>query len=283
MFPAARLGDPITHDQTVPSGTIGPPAPGSVPTVIIEGLPAATLGDNVTCTGATSAGPVHPPQAGPPPSVPPSVPIILGSPTVMINYKPAARWSVDTGACGVFLGDSKLVATRKVFIGDIVGGGGGGGGAGAGGLVATSVATMAVSEAVEAEPASAEYASPNQVGPLQPTEEVPQEPTWIGIILKNFDGIPIANENLQITLNDGTVLSGKTDAQGHARFEGISPGQGEVAFVNIPRDREEVMPGASQESGDEGVENARSEDRPSRQGIDDSELEQSFREDNGLF
>jgi uncharacterized Zn-binding protein involved in type VI secretion len=235
--PAARIGDPVTHDQTVPSGTIGPPAPGAVPTVIIEGLPAATLGDFVTCTGALSAGLVHPPQAGPPPSVPPSVPIILGSPTVMINYKPAARWLVDTGACGVFLGDSKLAATRKVFIGDIVGGG-----AGAGGLVATRAATMAVSEAAEeAEPASAEHASPNQVGPLQPTEEVPQEPTWIGIILRDFDGTPIANENLQITLNDGTVLSGKTDAQGHVRFEGISPGHGEVAFVNIPRHREEVI------------------------------------------
>lgn len=282
MFPAARLGDPITHDQTVPSGVIGPPAPGAVPAVIIEGLPAATLGDFVTCSGALSAGLAHPPQAGPPPSVPPSVPIILGSPTVMINYKPAARWLVDTGACGVFLGDSKLAATRKVFIGDIVGGGAGG--AGVVGLVATSAATMAVSEAAgEAGPASSEHASPNQVGPLQPTEEVPQEPTWIGIILRDFDGTLIANESFQITLNDGTVLSGKTDAQGHARFDGISPDQGEVAFVNIPKHKEEVIPGASQESNDASVENARSEDRPSSQGIDDSELEQPFREDNGLF
>lgn len=46
-FPAARIGDPITHDQTVPSGIIGPPQPGIHPTDIIEGLPAATLGDFV--------------------------------------------------------------------------------------------------------------------------------------------------------------------------------------------------------------------------------------------
>jgi uncharacterized Zn-binding protein involved in type VI secretion len=117
MFPAARLADPITHDQTVPSGIIGPPMPGRLPTVIIEGLPAAVVGDFVTCTGVISVGIVHPPQAGPPPSTPPSVPIIKGSATVMINFMPAARWLVDTAACGVFLGDSKLVATRTVLIG----------------------------------------------------------------------------------------------------------------------------------------------------------------------
>jgi len=119
MFPAARIGDPITHDQTAPSGVVGPPQPGAVQNVMIEGLPAATVGDYVTCTGATSAGPAHPPQAGPPPSVPPSVPIITGLPRVMIGGKPAARWtpSGDTSACGVFLGDPKLAAIRTVFIG----------------------------------------------------------------------------------------------------------------------------------------------------------------------
>jgi uncharacterized Zn-binding protein involved in type VI secretion len=117
MFPPARIGDPVTHDKTLPSGIVGPPSPGAVPTVIIEGLPAATMGGYVTCTGATLSGPIHPPQAGPPPAVPPSVPIISGNFTVMINNKPAARWSVDTGACGVFLGDEKLMASRTVFIG----------------------------------------------------------------------------------------------------------------------------------------------------------------------
>jgi len=39
MFPAARIGDPITHDQTAPSGVVGPPQPGAIPNVMIEGLP----------------------------------------------------------------------------------------------------------------------------------------------------------------------------------------------------------------------------------------------------
>lgn len=117
MFPPARIGDPITHDKLVPCGLIGPPAPGPPCMVIIEGLPAARLGDFVTCTGALSVGLAHPPQAGPPPSVPPSVPIIAGSAVVMIGGTPAPRWVVDTGACGVFLGDEKMLASRKVLIG----------------------------------------------------------------------------------------------------------------------------------------------------------------------
>jgi len=117
MFPAARILDPITHDQLVPCGVIGPPMPGRIPTVLIEYLPAAVVGDFVTCTGALSAGIAHPPQAGPPPSVPPSVPIVTGSATVLIGFMPAARWIVDTAGCGVFLGDSKLAATRTVLIG----------------------------------------------------------------------------------------------------------------------------------------------------------------------
>jgi uncharacterized Zn-binding protein involved in type VI secretion len=86
-------------------------------TVLIEYLPAAVVGDFVTCTGALSAGIAHPPQAGPPPAVPPSVPIVKGSATVMISFLSAARWMVDMAGCGVFLGDLKLMATRTVLIG----------------------------------------------------------------------------------------------------------------------------------------------------------------------
>jgi uncharacterized Zn-binding protein involved in type VI secretion len=113
MFPAARIMDPITHDLLVPCGVIGPPV-GPPPTVIIEYLPAATVGCTVVCTGVITGGLAHPP---PPPT--PPVSIVKGSTTVMINYMPAARWapSPDFGACGVFLGDPKLAATRTVLIG----------------------------------------------------------------------------------------------------------------------------------------------------------------------
>jgi uncharacterized Zn-binding protein involved in type VI secretion len=113
MFPAARIGDPITHDQLIPCGVIAVPA--GPPTVIIEGLPAATVGCQCACTGVVSAGlPVHPPV----PMMPPP-PIVKGSLTVLINGMPAARWfpAPDLAACGVFLGDPKLAAMRTVVIG----------------------------------------------------------------------------------------------------------------------------------------------------------------------
>lgn len=127
MFPAARIGDPITHDLTVPCGVIGPQAPAPCPMcvaapVMIEGLPAAHVLCTCICTGVISAGLVHPPPPAPPPP-----PITKGSATVLIHNMPAARWapSLDIGACGVFLGDPKLAPLRTVLIGDIGMGGAG--------------------------------------------------------------------------------------------------------------------------------------------------------------
>jgi uncharacterized Zn-binding protein involved in type VI secretion len=114
MFPAARIGDPITHDMTVPCGVIAPPVGGPPPTVMIEGMPAAYVTCVCACTGVISAGIAHPP----PPPTPPLL-IVKGSMTVLINGMPAARWSpaLDVGACGVFLGDPKMAAMRTVLIG----------------------------------------------------------------------------------------------------------------------------------------------------------------------
>ena len=77
MFPAARIGDPITHDQLVPSGIIGPAAPVPCPLcvampVLIEGLPAAHACCTAICTGVITAGMVHPPPPPPAPRRPSS-------------------------------------------------------------------------------------------------------------------------------------------------------------------------------------------------------------------
>lgn len=112
MFPAARKGDPITHDMAVSSGVIGPPLSGPCPMgfVIIEFLPAAHVGCTAICGGIISGGIVHPPI---------TTPIIKGSATVFIHGMPAARWapSGDLAACGVFLGLPPLTPTRTVLIG----------------------------------------------------------------------------------------------------------------------------------------------------------------------
>jgi len=62
---------------------------------------------------------MHPPQIGPPPVFfppPPFMPIPSGRMTVLISGRPAAHWIAGTGAWGVFLGDAKMVPTRKVFL-----------------------------------------------------------------------------------------------------------------------------------------------------------------------
>lgn len=124
MFPAARKGDPVTHDMLVPSGVIGLPPSGPCPPgvtgpVMIEFLPAAHVGCAVVCSGVITGGIAHPPIVPPPPVGPPNL-IVKGSMTVMIHSMPAARWvpSGDmTVLCGVFLGLTALVPTRRVLIG----------------------------------------------------------------------------------------------------------------------------------------------------------------------
>jgi uncharacterized Zn-binding protein involved in type VI secretion len=227
MFPAARIGDPVTHDMVVPSGVIAPPLPGRPMTVMIEGLPAAVVGDFVTCTGATVAGLAHPPQAGPPPAVPPSMPIVLGSFNVFIDGMPAACWISGIAACGVFLGDPKLMSSRTVLIGDIAGGGGG----------AAGPLAKVIEAYTKGTSASVGSVPPEHAGPLQPKEEEKKK-TWLGIVLKDFDGTPIPDQDFQVTLGGGQTLSGRTDAKGYARFENVDQDQGEVAFVNIPEEKE---------------------------------------------
>lgn len=121
MFPAARKGDPISHDLIAPAGVIGPPLAGPCPNpVMIEMLPAAHVACQVVCSGVISAPPgvIHPPIP-PPPVGPPNL-IAKGSATVMIHFMPAARWAPSgdmTAPCGVFLGLTALAASRTTLIG----------------------------------------------------------------------------------------------------------------------------------------------------------------------
>ena len=235
MFPAARIGDPITHDNNVPSGVISPPG---VPTVLIEFLPAAVMGDQVACTGVISGGLAHPPM---PPL--PTPPIILGSPTVLIGGRPAARWIVSVTACGAFLGLLPLMATRTVFIGDIGGAGGGAAAAGPGGPPAQVINAYKKGTSTSVGPVPS-----NHTGPLQPEEEEKKK-TWIGVILKDFKGQPMPNQDFQITLDKGQVLKGHTDEKGHARFDNLDPDSGNVVFTELTdiKDQETAPGGPSQQ------------------------------------
>src|SRR4029450_9337894 len=108
MFPAARKGDPITHDLQVKSGVIGPPATGPRPlgAVVIECKPAAHVDCTVVCDGKIASGLAHTPPPSPPP-------IVKGSSSVLIHGKPAARWTPGRAprGCGVILGAGVFVST----------------------------------------------------------------------------------------------------------------------------------------------------------------------------
>jgi uncharacterized Zn-binding protein involved in type VI secretion len=86
MKPAARVSDmhvcPMVTPGVVPIPHVGGPVlPPGAPTVLIGGLPAATVGGQCLCVG--------PPDA-----------IIMGSATVLIQNKPAARLGDNTAHGG---------------------------------------------------------------------------------------------------------------------------------------------------------------------------------------
>jgi len=130
--PAAKMGDKIvavdTHIVMVPSP--GGPVPTPLPhpfngiidsncsaNVKIEGKPAATVGSMASNT------PPHVPSGGPSFQVPPTNKgnIIMGSMTVMINGKPAARMGDTALTCNdpapLPIGKIVLAGPCKVMIG----------------------------------------------------------------------------------------------------------------------------------------------------------------------
>ncbi|MFI6821627.1 PAAR domain-containing protein [Micromonospora sp. NPDC050187] len=127
--PAAKLGDKVvgtdTHIIMVPSpgGPVPTPTPmpfsGTIATgcstdVLIEGKPAAVVG-----SGAQNAPP-HVPTGGPF-QVPPTNQgtVLAGSPTVLINGKPAARHGDKVNTCNdpAPLPNGTIVATGQVLVG----------------------------------------------------------------------------------------------------------------------------------------------------------------------
>jgi hypothetical protein len=91
--------------------------------------------------------------------------------------------------------------------------------------------------------AAAAASPPPQTTPLEDEqaakEEKPaQEPVeqhWIEIELLDDAGKPVAGELYFVELPDGSSLSGRTDAQGRARVEGVDPGTAKVSFPDLDK------------------------------------------------
>jgi len=229
MPPAARLSDmhtcPMVTPGTPPVPHVGGPIlPPCCPTVIIGGLPAARVGDMATCVG------------------PPDV-IVKGSPTVFIGFMPAARIGDTTAHGGVIVMGCPTVIIGEVGAGAPVGPGT----PGAGAPPATAQGGGQTSEVSHIGPAGPEHVGPLKAQPGHTPAEVAsasqqqqqeEEKTWIEVELVDRDGEPVPDKDFRIRLSKGNVLSGRTDQQGKARFEGVDPDSGEVIFPQIPEDAE---------------------------------------------
>ncbi|MCK4341228.1 MAG: PAAR domain-containing protein, partial [Phycisphaerae bacterium] len=232
--------------------TSASPVPGGQPAANIaytEGIKAAAAAA-ASATLAAMAGVADMHICAIPVPIPPHGPgfVTKGSSTVLINNLPAARQDDKVmEACGG--ADPIAMGCPTVDIGDSGGSGGGGGGSGGGSGGAGSAAPSAdeavrqevVNALTQAGPATVEPVSIEAVGPLEPEEdEQPEEPTWLGVRLKEFDGSPVANQDVQVTLENGQTVSGQTDEEGRVKFEGLQPGQGQVTFAGIPEEEDEV-------------------------------------------
>jgi len=232
MSMAARIGDLHACPQATPGTPPVPHVGGAIQgpgcsTVLIGGRWAACAGDVATCVG--------PPDA-----------VASGCTTVVIAGRPAARSGDPTNHGGAIVSGCATV---------LIGNGR------AGGSASPAAGALAVggAAAVEAVPV-------DLTGPLEAEAADPGR-TWIGIVLRDDRGAPVADQPFEVVLEGGQVLSGRTDPEGHCRFEDIAPDQGEVSFTRIPdRDvRTSEEPRPSDQPGFEPQSNQRGSERPNNQ------------------
>jgi hypothetical protein len=84
--------------------------------------------------------------------------------------------------------------------------------------------------------AAAEAAPGGAADPASPCQTCSAETAWIEIELVGVDGKGIADEKYLVALPDGTERTGKTDALGLARLEGIPAGTCHIKFPGLDDD-----------------------------------------------
>ena len=73
------------------------------------------------------------------------------------------------------------------------------------------------------------------------TADQVEETHYIEIELVDEDGKPVADEAWFVELPDGSTKSGRTDAKGFARIDGVDPGTAKVSFPDL--DKKSYDPG----------------------------------------
>jgi uncharacterized Zn-binding protein involved in type VI secretion len=226
--PAARITDATTHGAPLA------PGPGS-PNVLIGYMPAwRALIDTHACpavniTGADGVGVV-----------------MMGSPTVLINYMMACRMGdIVVEVPGLALGPANpiIMGCPTVMIGDVGMGAPGPAtmGAMAGALGgSTAVAAHSLAQASEEGVGLVRIAGNPLLsqaigdgGPNSSENGQAQKKVWVEIELVDQDGKAVPNEPYSIQLPDGTVSEGSTDSDGLARVDGIDPGNCQITFPSL--------------------------------------------------
>ncbi len=244
MPPAARVTDVTTH------GTPLAPGPGST-NVLIGFMPAwrATTDQHacpaVSITGADGIGSV-----------------LMGSPTVFINYMMACRMGdivvekpglalgpvnpIVMGCPTVMIGDAAAVTPGAVAVGaamaamsSVIGGEAGAAAGALAGASQSGAGTIdlggrsALSGAAggPGQSSSGNSGSGNQNSGGSGSNN--QTKTWVEIELLDKQGQPVPNEPYRIELPDGTASEGSTDDRGRARVDGIDPGNCKISFPSL--------------------------------------------------
>lgn len=234
FLPAAKKGDRVvgidTHIVMVP--TSGGPVPTPLPhpfngiidnklsnDVYIMRQPAATKESMATNT------PSHiPTPPGTSFQTPPSnkAEIFMGSTTVYINGKPAARMTDIAKSCNdpQDMPVSKVVVPfSTVYIGGAMGMGGG--------------AKVEVEADAEAEVSGVEAIKISKEEAEKKEEEEEKGKHWIEFIFKDPQGKPISGKKYQFIYPDGTKEEGTLGSDGRIRKDGIDPGSCSVLFEGL--------------------------------------------------
>ncbi|MBZ0120212.1 MAG: carboxypeptidase-like regulatory domain-containing protein [Sandaracinaceae bacterium] len=72
--------------------------------------------------------------------------------------------------------------------------------------------------------------------PVEPPVEPPEDGEWIELVVKDQNGQPVPNVRYEVTLPDGQLRTGRLDALGFARLDGIPGGNCKVRFPELPAD-----------------------------------------------
>jgi hypothetical protein len=66
-------------------------------------------------------------------------------------------------------------------------------------------------------------------------EEQKKKLSWVEVKLEDEDGHPVAGEEYEVELPDGSVARGTTDEKGEGRVEGFEPGECKIRFPKLDK------------------------------------------------